>query len=124
VKLEWWQLAIAIIGALGLSPAPWIAAILTRRLMPLGAHLERVADIKAAHILEVEHQDERHARELAGKDQTIDNLKADRVEERAATKIERDRADAAASKLAQLTEQFGQVTVGILSGGNDRGKQR
>lgn len=125
MDLQWWQWIAGVVTLLGLSPAPWIAALLTRKLMPLGAHLERVADIKAAHKLEVDHQTETHTRELGSKDDIIAALRADSVEEKAATRLERDRADAATSKLGALTEQFGQVTVGILTGGApDRGRDR
>lgn len=122
MDLQWWQIVVGIVGALGLSPAPWITALLLRKLMPLGAHLERVADIKEAHKLEMQHSDDGHARELAGKDEIIAALRADSVKKDEATQLERDRADSATAKLGALTEQFGQVTVTLLTGGGrDRG---
>lgn len=122
MALQWWQVLGGIVTLLGLSPAPWIGALLTRRLMPLGAHLERVADLKAAHSTEMQNLKDAHARELLSCAADLDRVQLDRANERAATKLERDRADLAASKLAALTEQFGQVTVGLLTG-HDSGRK-
>lgn len=123
MALQWWQVVGGIVTLLGLSPAPWIGALLTRRLMPLGAHLERVADIKSAHNLEMQNLKDSHTRELAASADDLARVQQDRANERDATKLERARADAAAEKLAALTEQFGQVTVGLLTG-HDTGRRK
>lgn len=124
MEFQWWQWLGGLITLLGLSPAPWLVAVLTGRLLTLGAHLRRVGDIQSAHKLEMDHQTAMHARELAAKDVEIARLTADRADERTATRVERDRADAMAAKLAALTEQFGQITVGILTGGGDRARRK
>jgi hypothetical protein len=120
VQLQWWQWIAGGATLLGMSPAPWITALLTRRLMPLSAHLERVADLKEQHSLAMQALKEQHARELQNDADDLTRMLADRDHERAATRLERERADNAAAKLAALTEGFGKVTVGLLSAGEKR----
>lgn len=99
------QLAAGILGALGLSAAPWIAALLWGRLLTRKQHEDRVGDLK-------EQRDKAEAR--AGVEY-----------ERAET--ERGRADSANAKLAEVAGTIGSQAVGLLheirasAGGDDVG---
>lgn len=92
VTLEWWQGLAAVLVALGLSPAPWIIALLSNRLMTRGQHNDRVTDLKA---------------ELAAKDRQIEY-------EQAAKAVQADRADKAIAKTIELATEFGATTVHLL----------
>lgn len=113
---QWWQYVGATLGLLGLSPAPWIAAVLSRRLMPLGAHLERVQELKESHRREIEtvsKQAESTERTLR---EEIERISGEREYERAARATERERGDAATSKLSDIASEYGRSTVGLLTG--------
>jgi hypothetical protein len=113
---EWWQYVAAGLGVLGLSPAPWIAAVLTRRLMPLGAHLERVADIKESHKREMEAVTTQHATNERVLLAEIERISGERDYERSARATERAIGDAATSKLSDFAQEYGRSTVGLLAG--------
>lgn len=113
---QWWQYVGAGLGALGLSPAPWIAAVLTRRLMPLGAHLERVAEIKASHSREIETIATQNAITVQTMRDEITRVSGERDYERTARATERERADAATAKLGEFASEFGKSTTDLLAG--------
>lgn len=112
---QWWQYVVAAAVTLGLSPAPWILAMLTRRLMPLGSHLERVADLKESHKREVDNLNQTHLLVVASYDKELDRLSTERDYERSGRETERSRSDAATGKLAGLASEFGDSTVRLLS---------
>lgn len=113
---QWWQYVGAALGALGLSPAPWIAAVLTRRLMPLGAHLERVAEIKASHSRETETIATQNAITVQTLRDEITRVSGERDYERTARATERERADVATAKLGEFASEFGKSTTDLLAG--------
>jgi uncharacterized phage infection (PIP) family protein YhgE len=113
---QWWQYLGAGLGVLGLSPAPWIYAVLTRRLMPLGAHLERVAELKEFHKREIQTVKEQAAATEATLRDEIERIAGEREYERAARATERDRGDAATSKLSDFAQELGKSTNGLLAG--------
>lgn len=124
---QWWQYVAAVIGVLGLSPAPWIAAVLTRRLMPLGAHLERVAELKQSHSREMDTISTQNANTVQTLRDEISRISGERDYERTARATERERADVATAKLGEFASEFGKSTTDLLAGlsqarnGADRG---
>lgn len=89
--------------------------MLTRRLMPLGSHLERVADLKESHKREVDNLNQTHLLVVASYDKELDRLSTERDYERSGRETERSRSDAATGKLAGLASEFGDSTVRLLS---------
>jgi hypothetical protein len=114
--LQWWQYLVGGLGVLGLSPAPWIYAVLSRRLMPLGAHLERVAELKEFHKREIQTVQDQNAVTQAALRDEIERIAGEREYERAARATERERGDAATTKLSEFAGEFGKSTVGLLAG--------
>lgn len=113
---QWWQYVGAAIGILGLSPAPWIAAVLTRRLMPLGAHLERVAELKESHRRETDTIEAQAAETVKTLRSEIERISGERDYERTARATERERADVATAKLGEFASEFGKSTTDLLAG--------
>lgn len=113
---QWWQYVAAAIGVLGLSPAPWIAAVLTRRLMPLGAHLERVAELKQSHSREIDTIQTQGAATAKTLQDEITRISGERDYERTARATERERADVATAKLGEFASEFGKSTTDLLAG--------
>lgn len=114
IDLQWWQAALAIITGLGLSAAPWIAALLAGRIMTLGQHTRRVADLDKAHGELVAEKDRAIAAAERRHDATVKRIVEERDYERAAKDAERQRSDKLADKLGDVTEEFGQTTVHLL----------
>lgn len=81
-----------VLAALGLSAAPWVTALLRGGLLTRKQHEDRVADLK-------EQRDKAEAR--AG-------TEYERAE------VERGRADAANTKLAEVAGGIGRQAVGLL----------
>jgi hypothetical protein len=123
IDLQWWQSLIGILVLLGLSPAPWITAMLAGRLMTLGAHERRVADVRKAD--EATMAEMRRNQDTLEKrhDATIERLKEERSYERAAKDTERERSDKLADKLMSVTEEFGATTVHLLRSLPDVGER-
>lgn len=69
LNLQWWQAIIALIVALGISPAPWITALAAGRLL-FRADLER----------QLAKSDTEHEKALAQQKDFYDALLADRKE--------------------------------------------
>lgn len=113
---QWWQYVGAAVTLLGLSPAPWIGAMLTRRLMPLGAHLERVNDIKESHKREVETLNATHDLVVVSLKAEIARITEEREYERAGRETERSRSDVSTARLGDLAREFGDSTVQLLHG--------
>jgi len=116
--LDWWQALAAILVALGLSPAPWILGLAVGRLQFAGPaareHDERIADLKAQHALEVGNLTTYHLSIIGGKDERYAELRESRDGFRAATRIERERADKVTSTLAEFGE-LGKLAVHALT---------
>lgn len=114
IDLQWWQALIGILVLLGLSPAPWIAAILAGRLMTQKQHEGRVADITKAHVLVVEEMHRTSDVLERRHDATIARINEERNYERSAKDAERERSDKLAEKLMSVTEEFGATTLHLL----------
>jgi hypothetical protein len=113
---QWWQYIVAILGVIGLSPAPWIVAVLTGRLMPLGAHLQRIADLKESHKSLVDTLTAQRVESERTLREELERVSGEREYERTARATERDPSDAATSKLSDFAGEFGKSTVGLLAG--------
>lgn len=111
---EWFSTTMpagALVSGVGVSA--FVVAILTDRLMTQAQHLRRVADLVANHNREIEKLNqyhaqqiaslnEHHARELAEKDGRAADLRESREGYKAATAVERARADAATAALGDV----------------------
>lgn len=91
-NLEWWQTLVGIIGVIGLSPAPWITALLLNKLMTRAQHEDRVKDLK----------------ERTTAAETREGIQYQRAE------TERGRADGLAVKVGELATEFGATAVHLL----------
>lgn len=124
--LQWWQAFAAIVGALGLSPAPWILGLALGRIQfakPAREDYEqRIEDLKTSHVAAIAALAAHHAEVVAGKDERAADLRASRDYYRDARNVERDRADKATDQLAEglelmrlnahLLESFDEATKG------------
>ena len=119
LNLQWWQALLAIIVALGLSPAPWITAVATGRLL-FRADLERqLARSDREHEKAFSQQKDYYEALLAERKGRYDELAvANQVNTNAALK-ERERADEITDTLLEVSavieannhflESFGQA---------------
>lgn len=107
--------------SLGAGSAPFVAAILTDRLVTKARHTEALAQAEKRVAQAEENATRREAlltEQLARSDQALAN-------EREAKKVERERADSLADKLGEATAEFGATMVHMLGsfpqpgGGND-----
>lgn len=116
LDLEWWQWLVGAVALLGLSPAPWLAALLSGRLITRSTHEGRVTDLKE----EIARIERRH-------DGTVARIVAEKDLEREARGVERDRADVLADKLSKATDELGATALHLLEsipglgGDNDQG---
>lgn len=91
--MEAWQIIAAAIAGLGFSAVPWIAALLTGRLLTLRVHNERMAD----------------------KDASIARLERSVTYEQTAKHTQEKRADDAIGALTKLAGEMGQTAVHLLN---------
>jgi hypothetical protein len=127
-NLEWWQTLVAIIGVLGLSPAPWLLGMAFNRIQfsapARASYDERVADLKSAHSVALQTQSvthvaaiaelvKHHADLVAVKDAAYAELRESRDVYKTAAAIERERADKVTDQLAELGE-LAKLTVHAL----------
>lgn len=112
--MDWWNSLLSVAPQVGVSlgagSAPFVGAILWGKLITLRHHLESMGE-KDKQIIEVKQNAERReallTEQLARSDQALAN-------EREAKKVERERADAATSKLGEVTTEFGAAMVHML----------
>lgn len=107
---QWWQWLVGGITVLGLSAAPWIAALLAGKLSTAA----EVARIQRAHDVIVASKDAEILRIEARHAGTVERILGERDYERAAKDVERARADTLAGKLAELADGMGQTAVHLL----------
>jgi hypothetical protein len=108
---EWWQWLVGAVTVLGLSAAPWIAALLAGKLHTSA----EVGHIIKAHDLAITTKDAEISRIEARHADTVGRILAERDYERAAKDVERVRADTLAGKLAELADGMGQTAVHLLA---------
>ncbi len=113
--LQWWQAAIGIIGALGLSPAPWILGLAFNRIQftkPAQANFDaRVADLKETHKSATQDLRDHHAAQLA----TINAADADVREQRDEALGAATRTREAYSRLADEFKEVSAVVAEVAS---------
>lgn len=128
-NLDWWQTLVAIIGVLGLSPAPWILSLSLGRIQfskPAQADYDkRVTDLKEQHDASAAASAAYYADQLKVRDDRIAELKATNLKLDEGRNVERDRADAATQMLGRsievvevanhLLESLGQVSQEVKS---------
>lgn len=106
--LQWWQGVVAILGALGLSPAPWILGLALNRIQftkPAQAAFDaRVADLKSQHTQSVTDLVAFHADQLSQRDERNGELKTSLAKMEEARNLERSRADDATAMLGRAVE--------------------
>lgn len=93
LNIQWWQGILAILVALGLSPAPWLTAMATGRLLFRGDLAERLAE-----------RDKHHAALLAAQEARYADLEASNNRNVEAAQQERMRADQATAALEKVAE--------------------
>lgn len=103
IDLEWWQVVIGIGTGLGLSAAPWIAALLAGKILTIGVHREQLAA-----------KDKAYDDMLAEKNAQVARADADRDSERQGKEVERQRGDGAFRETIALAREFGATTVHLL----------
>lgn len=120
--LSWWQTLVAIAAALGLSPAPWILGLSLGRIQfsrPASIeHNERIADLKESHALGLKNLVAYHDGILKGRDDRYADVKESRDGYKAATVVERQRADKVTDALAEFGE-LGKLAVHALTAIDD-----
>lgn len=114
--LEWWQALAAIIGAFGLSPAPWILGLAFGRLQ-FSAPAERqtaalVKTLNDAHTLQLSESD-------AGWQRSYDELKESRDTYKLAWETERDGRAAATEQLADVAKAAGHAAATTVAAVTD-----
>lgn len=97
LTLEWWQTLVAILGVLGLSPAPWLLGLATGRLQ-FTTPADRVYEARAAEL--AKHHDEIQAMHLS----RYEDMKRSRDGWREAVEVERTRADRATATATEAME--------------------
>lgn len=127
---DWWQGLVILIGALGLSPAPWILGLAFNRIQftktATELHDQRVAELKEGHARELDaakasaavavttatnaavtaiDMATKHHQELsAAKDAAYAEMRQSRDYYREARLAEQARANAATDQLADMAE--------------------
>lgn len=112
-SLQWWQAALGLLTVAGFSAAPWVAALLRGRLIPLatvdklmGAKDDRIQGLVA----ELARADDRRAEDVA-------RAVTERDHERDAVRIERARSDDAAKAVMHLSQEYGETMLHLARGG-------
>lgn len=104
MDMQWWQALLAIIAALGLSPAPWVLGLATGKIQFTSTaeaiYEKRIAELGEYHdkVLEAEKTRYRDLEAVATKSENA-ALKSEQ-----AVAIERQRADTSTEALAESTD--------------------
>lgn len=104
LNLQWWQLIVGIVVALGMSPAPWITALATGRLLFRGDLDQRLKERDLAHEKALAQRDAYHEALLRAKDERYAELQQSNKANADAARQERERADRATAQLSEVTE--------------------
>lgn len=104
LNLQWWQVLVGILVALGMSPAPWITALATGRLLFRGDLDQRLKERDIAHEKALAQRDAYHNAILAERDARYAELQESNKANADAARQERDRADRATGQLSEVTE--------------------
>lgn len=115
LNIQWWQAVVALLVALGLSPAPWLTAMATGRLLFRGDLAERIAERDKAHAAALAERDRTHAAALAERDRyhaallaaheaRYADLETSNTRNVEAAQQERQRADKATATLESVAE--------------------
>jgi hypothetical protein len=129
-NLEWWQTLFAIVGALGLSPAPWILGLAFGRIQFAGpaktAYDQRVADLKEQHATSTAAAAAYYADQLSVRDGRIAELKTSLDKLGEARNVERNRADNATAMLGRAVDavEVSNHLLESLSEAAEKGKAR
>ena len=106
LDLQWWQTLVIVLGAAGLSPAPWILGLATHRIQFTAAAEANYEKRVAEH---AEHYDAL----VAVKDQRYADLEAAAQKNERALELEKERADTAMGALVKSTE-VAEMTVHVI----------
>ncbi|WNN94068.1 membrane protein [Microbacterium phage Fregley] len=104
MDMQWWQAILAVVAALGLSPAPWVLGLAAGKI-------QFTSTAEAIYEKRIAELGEYHAKVLEGEQKRYTDLQATAAKsENAALKneqavaIERQRADTATEALAESTD--------------------
>lgn len=105
LNLEWWQALIAIIGLLGLSPAPWLLGLATGKiqftLQADAQHGREISQLEKAHAAEIANLKAYHQAVVEAKDTRYADLEQANQKNIEVGEAHRARADAATAALSQ-----------------------
>lgn len=104
LNLQWWQALIGIVVALGLSPAPWITALATGRLLFRADLDERLRKRDQEHEKALESQKSYYEALLVGKDERYADLKSANEANAQAAIRERERAEEITDVALELSD--------------------
>lgn len=117
LNLQWWQGLVAIVGILGLSPAPWLLGLATGKIQFTGradiAHQRELTARSEGYDREKLALETYHANVLASRDQRYADLQAAKEAIEAAYELQRKRSEQMADALADSTEVL-RVTNHVL----------
>lgn len=119
LNLQWWQALLAILGVLGLSPAPWLLGLAANRIgftAPMRADFKRqMDDMAEAHKRELAGKDAYYGALLTGKDERYADLQKTNDANSKAVVKERDRADVVTDAAFEVVEALRANTHVIAS---------
>lgn len=130
LDLQWWQSVVAIVAALGLSPAPWILGLALGRITftatAQAAHTRLELALTSGHTAAIaeltmhyaerdrirdeanEDREAQHSRELTDVRQSRDYYREARI-------VESNRANKATEQLADVAGEAGKIATAALS---------
>lgn len=116
--LEWWQSLVIILGALGLSPAPWLLGMAAGKIqftaVAAEAHQRELVAKNEAHTRELAARDLSHARELAAKDAYHEALMTGQKERYATLELSNEANRLAAEKQQARADELTDAVFGVV----------
>lgn len=112
MNLDGWQVIIGMLGALGLSPAPWLLGLASNRLQ-----FTKTARIDEA--LRIADLEKYHAGILAEKDKALEGMRESRNYYRDAHTVEVVAREKATAQLAEVGAEYAELTTHLLASLNE-----
>lgn len=114
LNMQWWQALIALLGAAGLSPAPWILGLATNRLQftkaAEAAYEKREQAMRENHAREMAALTAYHEKVLEAKDQRYADLEEIHDQNVEALTAQKERADKVTSAMFGATDALKMTT--------------
>lgn len=117
-SLEWWQSLAIILGALGLSPAPWLLGMAAGKIqftaVAAAAHQRELEAKNEAHTRELAARDLSHSREMSAKDSYHEALMTGQKERYATLELSNEANRLAAEKQQARADELTDAVFGIV----------